>query len=283
MSPLRKSLRDLLRHRSGMAGILIVSFFIFLAIFADVLSPADPYLQNTDIKFLPPIWQEGGTWPHIFGTDILGRDVFSRLLRGARLSLVIGFISVTVGAVIGTPLGMISGYFGGWTDRIVMRFVDLMLAFPSVLLAVSIVAILGPSLENAMIAIGLVAVPQYARVSRASVLAEKEKEYITADLAMGRGRFKILAKAILPNILSPLMIIATLGFASAVLEAAGLSFIGPGAQPPIPEWGALLFEGRAHVYNAPWLLLFPGLAILFTVLGFNLLGDALRDVFDPRR
>ena len=283
MSPLRKSLRDLLRHRSGMAGILIVSFFIFLAIFADVLSPADPYLQNTDIKFLPPIWQEGGTWPHIFGTDILGRDVFSRLLRGARLSLVIGFISVTVGAVIGTPLGMISGYFGGWTDRIVMRFVDLMLAFPSVLLAVSIVAILGPSLENAMIAIGLVAVPQYARVSRASVLAEKEKEYITADLAMGRGRFKILAKAILPNILSPLMIIATLGFASAVLEAAGLSFIGLGAQPPIPEWGALLFEGRAHVYNAPWLLLFPGLAILFTVLGFNLLGDALRDVFDPRR
>lgn len=265
-----------------MIGLGVVAVFIVLAILAGILSPTDPFLQNNELKFTPPFWQDGGKWPHILGTDILGRDVFSRLLHGARLSLLIGFISVLVGASVGIPLGMVSGYFGGTIDVLIMRLIDVMLAFPSILLAVCIVAILGPSLENAMVAIGVVSIPQYARVVRASVLAEKEREYVTADIAMGRRRVKILFSAILPNIFSPLLVIATLSFAGAVLEAAGLSFIGLGAQPPTPEWGALLFEGKTYVYNAPWLILFPGLAILFTVIGFNLFGDALRDVFDPK-
>lgn len=282
MSPFHRACRQFLRHKPGVLGLGVVSTFVVLALMAPLLSPADPYLQNTDLKFVPPIWQPGGSWPHILGTDILGRDVLSRLLYGARLSLVIGFISVLVGAGFGIPLGMLSGFFGGILDTVVMRIIDIMLAFPSILLAVCIVAILGPSLENAMIAIGIVAIPTYARVVRASVIAEKEREYITADIAMGRRRLPILFRAILPNIFSPLLVIATLSFAGAVLEAAGLSFIGLGAQPPTPEWGALLFEGKTYVYNAPWLILFPGLAILLTVIGFNLFGDALRDVFDPK-
>ncbi len=281
-TPFQRACRGLLRHRPGMIGLGVVLVFVLLAILAAVLAPVDPFIQNNVMKFTPPIWQDGGVWPHVLGTDILGRDVFSRLLYGARLSLMIGFISVLVGASVGIPLGLISGFFGGKIDIVIMRLIDVMLAFPSILLAVCIVAILGPSLENAMIAIGVVSIPQYARVVRASVLSEKEREYVTADIAMGRRKMKILFSAILPNIFSPLLVIATLSFAGAVLEAAGLSFIGLGAQPPTPEWGALLFEGKTYVYNAPWLILFPGLAILFTVIGFNLFGDALRDVFDPK-
>jgi len=281
-SPFKKATRNFLRHKPGMIGLTIVLFFITLAIFAPLIAPFDPFAQDNTLKFLPPFWMEGAKWPHILGTDILGRDVFSRLLYGARLSLMIGFISVGVGASVGIPMGMISGFLGGLVDTLIMRVIDVMLAFPSILLAVCIVAILGPSLENAMIAIGIVAIPTYARVVRASVLAEKEKEYVTADIALGRKRINILFKAILPNVFSPLLVIGTLSFAGAVLEAAGLSFIGLGAQPPVPEWGALLFEGKTYVFNAPWLIIFPGLAILFTVIGFNLFGDALRDVFDPK-
>jgi ABC-type dipeptide/oligopeptide/nickel transport system permease subunit len=281
-SPFRRAARGFLRHRPGMVGLGVVLGFVVLAILASVLAPVDPFAQSNELKFIPPIWSAGGKWPHLLGTDILGRDVLSRLLYGTRLSLMIGFISVAVGASIGVPLGMASGFVGGVVDVAVMRVIDVMLAFPSILLAVCIVAILGPSLENAMIAIGIVAIPTYARVVRASVLAEKEREYVLADIAMGRPKPKILFRAILPNVLSPLLVIATLSFAGAVLEAAGLSFIGLGAQPPTPEWGSLLFEGKSYVFNAPWLILFPGLAILFTVIGFNLFGDALRDVFDPK-
>jgi ABC-type dipeptide/oligopeptide/nickel transport system permease subunit len=277
-----KTFRAVLRHKSGLIGLSIVAFVALLAILAGVLSPVDPLIQHADSKFIPPLWDSNGRWPHVLGTDLLGRDVMARLLHGARLSLVIGFISVAVGASVGVPIGLISGYFGGWLDTMIMRLIDVMLAFPSVLLAVCIVAILGPSLQNAMVAIGIVAVPTYARVVRASVLAEKEREYVLADIALGRKKSVILVRGILPNIASPLLVLATLGFAGAVLEAAGLSFIGLGAQPPTPEWGALLFEGKAYVYNAPWLILFPGIAILFTVMGFNLFGDALRDILDPK-
>jgi ABC-type dipeptide/oligopeptide/nickel transport system permease subunit len=274
--------KKLRRHRGGLVGISIVAFFVTAAIFAPLLAPVDPLVQNTAMRFTPPVWMDGGAWPHLLGTDVLGRDVFSRLVHGSRLSLLIGVISVLVGAAVGIPLGMISGWFGGRVDTILMRLIDVMLAFPSVLLAVTIVAILGPSLENAMIAIGVVAIPTYARVVRASVLSEKEREYVMADIAMGRSQMGTLFKGILPNVLSPMLILATLGFAGAVLEAAGLSFIGLGAQPPLPEWGALLFEGKSYVYQAWWLVVFPGLAILLTVVGFNLFGDALRDIFDPR-
>lgn len=281
-SPFQKAVRNFRRHTPGMIGLTVVIFFILLALLAPVISPVDPFIQNNELKFLPPFWMEGAQWPHLLGTDILGRDVLSRLLHGARLSLMIGFISVGVGASVGIPMGMLSGFFGGLIDTVIMRIIDVMLAFPSILLAVCIVAILGPSLENAMIAIGIVAIPTYARVVRASVLAEKEKEYVAADIALGRRQSHILFKAILPNVFSPLLVIGTLSFAGAVLEAAGLSFIGLGAQPPVPEWGALLFEGKTYVFNAPWLIMFPGLAILFTVIGFNLFGDAMRDVFDPK-
>lgn len=282
MSPFRRAVKNLVRHKPGMFGLAVVLGFVVVAALASVLSPVDPFIQNTDLSFLPPLWREGGQWPHVLGTDLLGRDVLSRLLHGSRLSLLTGFIAVAWGAGFGIPLGMISGYVGGTIDVIIMRIIDVMLAFPSILLAVCIVAILGPSLENAMIAIGIVAIPTYARLVRASVIAEKEREYVTADIAMGQKRGRILFFGILPNVLSPLLVIATLSFAGAVLEAAGLSFIGLGAQPPTPEWGALLFEGKAYVYNAPWLIMFPGIAILVTVIGFNLFGDALRDVFDPK-
>ena len=282
MSPMQRSMRMLLRHRGGMIGLSFVVFFIFLAIAAGLIAPVNPDIQDTAKKFLPPLWQDGGMLPHLLGTDVLGRDLFSRLVYGSRLSLFIGVISVLVGASIGIPIGLVTGFFGGRIDTIAMRCIDVMLAFPSVLLAVAIVAVLGPSLENAMIAIGIVAVPTYARVVRASVMAEREKEYVTADIAMGKKTSQILFRGILPNVLSPVLVIATLGFAGAVLEAAGLSFIGLGAQPPLPEWGALLFEGKSYMYQAWWLIMFPGLAILFTVVGFNLLGDALRDIFDPK-
>lgn len=283
MSPFQKSLRALLRHNAGLAGLVVVSAFLFVAAFAPWLAPLDPLAQDLTKKFLPPLLLDGSEWPHLLGTDVLGRDVFTRLIHGSRLSLFMGFISVLVGAVFGVPLGLVSGFFGGRLDLALMRLVDVMLAFPSVLLAVAIVAILGPSLENAMVAIGLVAIPSYARVIRGSVLSEREREYIQADIALGKSVFKILFFSILPNVASPILILVTLGFAGAVLEAAGLSFIGLGAQPPLPEWGALLFEGRSYLYQAWWLVAFPGIAILFTVVGFNLLGDALRDVFDPKR
>jgi ABC-type dipeptide/oligopeptide/nickel transport system permease subunit len=235
-----------------------------------------------DNKFFPPIWLEGGTWPHILGTDVLGRDLFSRIIYGARLSLLIGGLAVFTGAIVGIPLGMISGFFGGKVDTLIMRLIDVMLAFPSLLLAICIVAIMGPTLQNAILSIGIVTIPTYARVARASVLTEKEKEYVLADIALGRKNWAIISKGILPNIMSPLLVVASLGFGGAVLDAAGLSFLGLGAQPPTPEWGALITEGKQYIFQAWWLILFPGFAILLTVVGFNLFGDAVRDVFDPK-
>lgn len=272
----------LLKHKGGVVGLSVVGLIVFVAIFAPLLAPFDPFAQNPADSFIPPIWQQGGRWPILFGTDILGRDLLSRIIYGARISLVIGSVSVFVGATFGIPLGLFSGYFGGRVDLLIMRITDIMLAFPSLLLAVCIVAILGPSLENAMIAVGVVNIPQFARLTRASVLGERQKEYVLADLAMGRSHTKIIFRGILPNILSPIFVLVTLNFAGAVLEAAGLSFLGLGAQPPVPEWGALLAEGKQYIYQAWWLVIFPGLAILMSVLGFNLLGDAVRDVLDPK-
>jgi len=282
LSPWRRSLKVFWRGKPARVGILIVCSFILLALAAGWLAPVDPIVQDLDKKFIPPLWLENGLAPHLLGTDVLGRDVFARILYGARISLLIGFIAVFVGAAIGVPIGMVCGYAGGLIDLVCMRIMDIILAFPSVLLAICIVAILGPSLTNAMIAIGIVNVPTYARLVRACVLAERERDYIHAERALGQRPVFILFKAILPNVLSPLLVVGSLNFASAILEAAALSFIGLGAQPPDPEWGALLLEGKNHFYQAWWLILFPGIAILFTVIGFNLLGDGLRDALDPK-
>lgn len=270
------------RHKPGMIGLAMILALIAVAVFASLIAPVDPFMQNLDDKFIPPLWLDGGRWPNIFGTDVLGRDVFSRIVFGSRLSLFIGALAVATGAIIGVPLGMVAGYYGGKIDGLIMRCIDIMLAFPSLLLAVCIVAILGASLQNAVISIGIVTVPSYARVARASVLGEKEREYVLADVAMGRRDYDIILKGVLPNILSPILVVATLGFGGAVLDAAGLSFLGLGAQPPSPEWGALVTEGKKYIFQAWWLILFPGVAILLTVVGFNLFGDAVRDVFDPR-
>lgn len=277
-----QQVKKILKHKAGFVGIVLISILVFVAVFCQWISPVDPYQQNYQLKFLPPVWQDGGQYPFLLGTDLLGRDQFSRILLGARLSLFIGGLSVLIGALIGIPIGLFSGFYGGKTDQILMRAVDIMLAFPSMLLAICIVAILGPSLVNAVIAIGIVGIPGFARVVRSAVISEVQKDYVTSDLVLGQSRTKTMFSSVLRNILSPILVIASLSFGNAVLDAAGLSFLGLGAQPPSPEWGALITEGKQSVFQAPWLILFPGLAILMTVVGFNLLGDALRDLFDPR-
>jgi ABC-type dipeptide/oligopeptide/nickel transport system permease subunit len=220
---------------------------------------------------------------HLFGLDGNVRDLYSRVLYGARLSLVVGIASVGFAIVIGTALGAVSGYAGGWTDSIVMGFMDILLAFPSLILAIAIVTVLGPGLINTLLAIGIVSIPVYARIMRSSVLASKQMDYVTADRAIGVRSRKILFANILPNAMTPLIVQGTLGIAVAILDAAALSFLGLGAQPPTPEWGSMIGQERNQVFTAPHLILFPGIALMLTVLGFNLLGDGLRDALDPRQ
>ncbi len=270
------------KYPAGFWGLVILTLLIFTGLFAEFISLVDPLAQDYTLKFTPPLWSQAGKWPHILGTDVLGRDVLSRLIYGARLSLFIGLFAVAVGAIFGIPIGLISGYYGGKIDSVVMRLIDLMLAFPSLLLAICIVAILGPSLVNAVIAIGLVSIPPFARLVRARVLGEREKDYVLADRAMGKSTFSIIFGSILQNIWGPLLVLITLGMGGAILDAAGLSFLGLGAQPPTPEWGALIAEGKNYVFQAYWLIFFPGLAIFVTVMAFNIFGDALRDYADPK-
>ena len=286
----RLTLRRIFRQRSAVIGGTILIFLILVAIFAPVIAPYSPeevLIGKEDIK------KRTGPCIHLLGCDedepqhILGvdgnvRDQFSRLVYGTRFSLYIGFASVGFAIIIGTILGAIAGYAGGWSDNIVMRFMDVLLAFPSLLLAIAIVTVMGRGLQNALLAIAIVSIPIYARVVRASVLSVKEQEYVAASRALGASHFHILFRRILPNAISPLIVQGTLGIASAILSAAALSFLGLGAQPPTPEWGTMLGSERNQVFSAPHLVFFPGLAIMFTVLAFNLLGDGLRDAIDPR-
>lgn len=277
----RSRVRNFFKSPTSLLGLGLLGVLIFIAIFGPFFAPHAPEAQDYTKKFLPPAWFDQGSGDHLLGTDVLGRDLFSRIVFGTRLSLLIGLFAIVVGGFIGIPLGLISGFLGGKVDLLLMRLMDLMLALPSLLLAVVIVSILGPDLWNGVIAIGLVNIPSFARIARSGVLTELEKEYVAADRVIGRSSTKILLFGIVPNMIGPLIVVVTLSFGSAVLDAAGLSFLGLGAQPPSPEWGALIAEGRNYLFHAPWLIWFPGLAILVTVIVFNLLGDGLRDLMAP--
>lgn len=285
--------RRLFRRRSAVVGLIILGSLIFIALAAPLLAPYDPTISMLDADPPQKIKARSGPCIHLFGCPadqpehIAGvdgnlRDQFSRLIYGSRLSLIVGFSTVTFAIIIGTVLGAIAGYFGGWLDNIIMRVMDVLLAFPSLLLAIAIVTVLGPGLINALIAIGIVSIPAYARVMRASVLTVREMDFVSATRSLGGSTYDILFKCILPNALTPLIVQGTLGIASAILDAAALSFIGLGAQPPTPEWGSMLGAERNQVFTAPHLVFYPGFAIMLTVLSFNLIGDGLRDALDPR-
>lgn len=273
----RRALGDVwLARPSAMLGVGLAVAFLALAAFGPSLAPLDPLEQNLGARLLAP----GGE--HLLGTDEFGRDIWSRLLHGTRVSLFVGVVAVAIGALVGGLVGLLAGYRGGAWDLLGMRLVDILLAFPSVLLAIVVVAVLGPSLQNAMIAVGVVGIPHYARIVRSSVLAVRAQPFVEAKRALGAGEGRILFRTVLPHCLPPILVQSSLGLATAILDAAGLSFLGLGAQPPTPEWGAMLGQGRQYVIQAPWVLAAPGAAILLTVLGFNLVGDALRDALDPR-
>ncbi len=270
------ALRRLLRNKLAIAGMVILLAFLLSAFLAQWLAPYDPLKQELVRRREPPSVE------HLLGMDEVGRDVLSRIIFGARTSLQVGVGSVSFAIMIGALLGAISGYLGGWVDSVVMRLMDILLAFPSLLLAIAIVSILGPGLMNMLYAIAIVSIPMYARIVRASVLSVKEQDYILAARAIGVPSGRMLFRNVFPNCLTPLIVQATLGIATAILDAAGLSFLGLGARPPIPEWGAMLGSGRGSVFTAPHIVFFPGMAIMLLVLGFNLLGDGLRDALDPR-
>ena len=286
----RLTLRRIIRQRSAIIGGAILGLLILVAIFAPVLAPYDPeevLIGKEDIKKRadPCIHLLGcpeDQPQHILGIDGNVRDEFSRVIFGTRVSLFIGFTTVGFAIVIGTLLGALGGFLGGWVDNLIMRFMDVLLAFPSLLLAIAIVSVLGHGLQNALLAIAIVSIPIYARVIRGSVLSVKEQEYVSASKALGGSSWHILFRRILPNSVPPLIVQGTLGIATAILDAAALSFLGLGAQPPTAEWGTMLGSERNQVFTAPHLVFFPGLAIMITVLAFNLSGDGLRDAFDPR-
>ncbi len=280
--PFFDQIEKLFKNKTGLAGLIIITLFSAAAVFAPVISPHDPIENALYDQLKPPVWEEGGAAKNLLGTDDLGRDILSRLIYGARVSLTLGVVSVGLALTLGTLLGALAGYYRGWLDNLIMRFMDIILAFPHILLAIVIVAYLGPGLRNAMMAIGIINIPRFARIVRASVMDEFGKDYVTAARAVGARDGRVIFNAILPNCLAPMIVQASLGFGAAILDAAGLSFLGLGAQPPIPEWGAMIAEGRAMILRAWWVMTFPGIAILLGVLGFNLLGDGLRDALDPR-
>lgn len=282
--------RRLFRRKSAVVGLVILGILILIALTAQWIAPYDPLrvllgVEDVRARQAPCIHLLGcprDQPQHIMGVDGNVRDQFSRMLYGTRLSLMVGFSTVSFAIVIGTVLGAMSGYFGGWVDNTIMRVMDVLLAFPSLLLAIAIVTVLGPGLINALLAIGIVSIPAYARVVRASVLSVREMDYVSATRALGGNPFDILFRRIMPNALTPLIVQGTLGIATAILDAAALSFLGLGAQPPTPEWGSMLGSERNQVFTAPHLVFYPGVAIMITVLAFNLLGDGLRDALDPR-
>ncbi|EHU5449142.1 dipeptide ABC transporter permease DppC [Salmonella enterica] len=285
MTPLREFWHYFKRNKGAVVGLAYVLIVILIAVFANFIAPYNPAEQFRDALLAPPVWQEGGSWAHILGTDDVGRDALSRLMYGARLSLLVGCLVVVLSLVMGIILGLVAGYFGGLVDNIIMRVVDIMLALPSLpslLLALVLVAIFGPSIGNAALALTFVALPHYVRLTRAAVLVEVNRDYVTASRVAGAGAMRQMFVNIFPNCLAPLIVQASLGFSNAILDMAALGFLGMGAQPPTPEWGTMLSDVLQFAQSAWWVVTFPGLAILLTVLAFNLMGDGLRDALDPK-
>lgn len=270
------------QNKGAVIGLSFIAVVFFVAVFADFIAPFDPISQNRSALLLPPAWFEGGQSAHLLGTDDIGRDILSRIIYGARLSVFIGLIIVVMSCVLGVVLGLLAGYYGSTLDIIIMRFVDIMLAIPSLLLTIGVVTILGPSLINAAIAIAVVSIPSYVRLTRAAVMSEKNRDYVTASRVAGAGVWRLMFIVILPNCLAPLIVQMTMGISNAILELAALGFLGIGAQPPTPELGTMLAESRGFMQAANWLVTIPGLAILSLVLAFNLMGDGLRDALDPK-
>jgi dipeptide transport system permease protein len=269
-------------NRGAVIGAMIVGLVVFCAIFADFFAPYDPLEQFRDFTKLPPVWVEGGNWKFPLGTDPLGRDLLSRILYGSRISLFIGLSIMVVCAFIGTCLALLAAFVGGVIDVAIMRLMDLILAIPDLVLAILIIAVIGPNLVNTIIAITIVYLPRFVILVRASALAELNKDYVTAAKVAGVGPWRLMFKTVLPNCLAPLIIQAALGVSDAILEAAALGFLGLGAQPPLPEWGSMLADTRDLITSNPWVMALPGIAILITVLAINLMGDGLRDALDPR-
>ena len=280
--PLRELWDDFRQNRGAVIGLAIVVLLVLVAVFADVIAPHSPIEQYRDDTLLPPMWQQGGSSSFILGTDPVGRDILSRLIHGTRLSLMIGVVSVALSLALGIVLGLLAGFFRGVVEVAIMRLMDIMLALPSLLLAVAVVAILGPGLMNAMYAIAIVLLPHYARLTRAAVIGELSKDYVNASRIAGAGTLRLMFNTVLPNCTAPLIVQATLGFSAAILDAAALGFLGLGAQPPTPEWGSMLASALEFIQRAWWVVTFPGLAILVCVLAFNLMGDGLRDALDPK-
>ncbi|UFM64700.1 ABC transporter permease subunit [Paracoccus sp. MA] len=270
------------QNRGAVIGLVVFVLLVLTAVFAPLIAPHDPTQQYRSALLVPPIWQEGGRAGFLLGTDAVGRDILSRLIYGAQYSLFIGIVVVAIALTGGIIIGLVAGFFGGWVDTVIMRVMDVVLAFPSLLLALVLVAVLGPGLTNAMIAIAIVYQPHFARLTRAAVMGEKAREYVTAAKVAGASNLRLMFRTILPNCLAPLIVQATLSFSSAVLDSAALGFLGMGAQPPASEWGTMLAEAREFILRAWWVVTFPGLAILVSVLAINLMGDGLRDALDPK-
>jgi dipeptide transport system permease protein len=269
-------------NKGAVIGLVIFVVTVLIALFAPMLAPYPPEQVFSQFILRPPSWQERGLPQFLLGTDEVGRDILSRLIWGARYSLAIGLVVVTIALVSGVTLGVVAGYFRGWVDALIMRIMDIILAFPSLLLALVLVSVLGKGLFNAMLAIALVLQPHFARLARAAVMAEKNREYVISAKVAGAGHLRLMLITILPNCLGPLIVQATLSFSNAILEAAALGFLGLGAQPPTPEWGTMLARAREFITSAWWVVTMPGLAILITVLAINLIGDGLRDALDPK-
>jgi dipeptide transport system permease protein len=280
--PLREFWSHFSANHGAVTGLAIVLAVLLLAAFANLIAPYSPYLTDSAVFLKPPAWQAGGSWAYPLGTDAIGRDILSRLIHGARLSLLIGIAVVAVAIVVGIALGLVAGFFRGAVEIAIMRLMDIILTLPSLLLAIVIVAILGPGLMNAMLAVAVVVLPHYVRITRAAVISETSKDYVTAARVAGAGRARLMFSEVLPNCAAPLIVQASLGVSTAILDAAALGFLGLGAQPPAAEWGTMLADAREFVLRAWWVVTFPGLAILVTVLAFNLLGDGLRDTLDPK-